>query len=58
MNAQEIIQYIASAEKKTPVKAAMAAMGWCENYVRLPLTTMEPAHWAVLEGLMKAHGLI
>ncbi len=26
-----------------PVKAAMAAMGFCENYLRLPLTPMEPA---------------
>jgi 4-hydroxy-tetrahydrodipicolinate synthase len=25
-----------------PAKAAVAAMGFCENYVRLPLTTMEP----------------
>ena len=27
-----------------PVKAAMAAMGFCENYLRLPLTAMEPEH--------------
>lgn len=31
-----------------PVKAAMASLGWCENYLRLPLTPMEPAHEAVL----------
>ena len=41
-----------------PVKAAMAAMGWCENYVRLPLTPMEPAHWEKLEALMREQGLI
>ena len=41
-----------------PVKAAMAAMGFCENYVRLPLTTMEPAHEAQLLALMKLRGLI
>ena len=27
-----------------PAKAAMAAMGFCENFVRLPLTTMEEPH--------------
>ena len=41
-----------------PVKAAMAAMGWCENYLRLPLTEMEPEHAAKLYALMRAHGLI
>ena len=53
-----LINALFSEVNPIPVKAAMAAMGWCENYVRLPLTPMEPAHWAVLEGLMKAHGLI
>jgi len=41
-----------------PVKAAMAAMGWCENFLRLPLTTMEPEHEAKLLELMRGHGLI
>ena len=27
-----------------PVKAAMAAMGYCDNYLRLPLTPMEDAN--------------
>ena len=27
-----------------PVKAAVAAMGYCENYLRLPLVPMEDAH--------------
>ncbi|MBR7082007.1 MAG: 4-hydroxy-tetrahydrodipicolinate synthase [Oscillospiraceae bacterium] len=40
-----------------PVKAAMAAMGFCENYVRLPLTTMEPAHYETLLENMRAVGL-
>ena len=31
-----------------PVKAAMAAMGFGEDYVRLPLTVMEDAHKEVL----------
>lgn len=41
-----------------PVKAAMAAMGFCENYVRLPLTTMEEEHEAKLIKLMKDQGLV
>ncbi|MBQ8529248.1 MAG: 4-hydroxy-tetrahydrodipicolinate synthase [Clostridia bacterium] len=41
-----------------PVKAAMAAMGYCENYLRLPLTTMEPDHEATLLSLMRDEGLI
>ena len=41
-----------------PVKAAMAAMGYGENYLRLPLTTMEPENEAKLLSLMKAEGLI
>ncbi len=41
-----------------PVKAAMAAMGFGENYVRLPLTAMEEAHEAVLLDEMRKLGLI
>ena len=41
-----------------PVKAAMAAMGWCENYLRLPLTEMEPEHAEKLFALMRGHGLL
>lgn len=40
-----------------PVKAALAAMGFGENYLRLPLTSMEPAHEARLLELMRAEGL-
>ena len=40
-----------------PVKAAMAAMGYCENYVRLPLVTMEEAHEASLLQKMRAAGV-
>lgn len=40
-----------------PVKAAMAAMGFCENYLRLPLTKMEPQHEEVLLGLMRENGI-
>ena len=41
-----------------PVKAAMAAMGWCKNYLRLPLTTMEPQNEEKLLRCMKEQGLI
>ena len=41
-----------------PVKAAMAAMGFGENSLRLPLTPMEKAHEEKLLGLMREQGLI
>lgn len=40
-----------------PVKAAMAAMGFGENYLRLPLTPMEADHEEVLLSLMREQGL-
>ena len=40
-----------------PAKAAMAAMGFGENYLRLPLTPMEPANEAKMLELMRAEGL-
>ena len=40
-----------------PVKAAMAAMGFCENYLRLPLVPMEENHRAVLLECMRNVGL-
>ena len=53
-----LINALFSEVNPIPVKAAMAAMGWCENIVRLPLTPMEEAHWAKLKGIMEGHGLI
>ena len=41
-----------------PVKAAVAAMGYCENYLRLPLTPMEKANEEKLLSLMKEQNLI
>ncbi|MDF2838331.1 MAG: dihydrodipicolinate synthase [Evtepia sp.] len=40
-----------------PVKAAMAAMGFCKNYFRLPLTTMEEANYERLLRCMREQGL-
>ena len=41
-----------------PAKAAVAAMGFCENYVRLPLTVMEPQNEEKLLKLMREQNLI
>lgn len=41
-----------------PVKAAMAAMGYGENSLRLPLTCMESAHEERLLGCMRDLGII
>lgn len=40
-----------------PVKAAMAAMGFCSEDIRLPLTPMEEAHKENLLALMRKAGL-
>ena len=40
-----------------PVKAAMAAMGFCENYLRLPLVPMEENHYQQLLECMKNAGI-
>lgn len=41
-----------------PAKAAVSAMGFGENYLRLPLTTMEPENEKKLLSLMKKENLI
>ena len=40
-----------------PAKAATAALGFGENYLRLPLTPMEPANEEKMLNLMRAEGL-
>ncbi len=40
-----------------PVKAAMSALGYCENFFRLPLTTMEESNQARLLRVMRDMGL-
>lgn len=54
----ELIKALFCEVNPIPVKAAMAAMGWGENFVRLPLTTMEPQNEAKLLDLMRGFGLI
>lgn len=41
-----------------PVKAALAAMGYCENRLRLPLTQMEPEHELLLLREMRKLGVL
>lgn len=53
-----LINALFSEVNPIPVKAAVAAMGYCENYVRLPLTTMDPEKEAVMLSLMKEQKLI
>ena len=53
----ELIKALFCEVNPIPVKAAMAALGFCENYVRLPLTPMEPAHKTVLLQCMRDQGI-
>lgn len=52
-----LIDALFSEVNPIPVKAAMAAMGFGENVLRLPLTPMEPQHEKVLLDCMKAAGI-
>ena len=52
-----LVKALFSEVNPIPAKAAMAAMGFCEDYVRLPLTSMEDATKAVLLDRMRAAGL-
>ena len=54
----ELINALFCEVNPIPVKAGMAAMGWCENYLRLPLTPMSAEKWPRLEAAMKEQGLI
>ena len=54
----KLIQALFCEVNPIPVKAAVAAMGFGENYLRLPLTQMEEAHAEVLYREMRALGLI
>ena len=53
-----LINALFSEVNPIPVKAAMAAMGYCKNYLRLPMTPMEEGHWEKLRALMVEQGLI
>ena len=53
----ELINALFCEVNPIPVKAACAAMGLCENHVRLPLTPMEEDHRQNLLRLMRKAGL-
>lgn len=53
-----LINALFSEVNPIPAKAAMAAMGYGENELRLPLTEIEPEHKEKLFKLMKEQGLI
>ena len=53
-----LINALFSEVNPIPAKAAMAAMGFCKDYLRLPLSTMEEGHKAALLKLMAEQGLI
>lgn len=52
-----LINALFSEVNPIPVKAAMAKMGFCEDYLRLPLTPMEDAAREVLYKEMKNAGI-
>ena len=53
-----LINALFSEVNPIPVKAAVAAMGFGEDYLRLPLTPMEDEHRKVLFDLMREQNLI
>lgn len=53
----QLIDALFSEVNPIPVKAAAAAMGLCENSVRLPLTTMDEAKYQKMLVLMREQGL-
>ena len=52
-----LIKALFSEVNPIPVKAAMAAMGFCSNTLRLPLVPMEEEHWQVLLNRMREVGI-
>lgn len=52
-----LIRSLFSEVNPIPVKAAMAAMGFCENFLRLPMTTMEESHYNTMIERMRAVGI-
>jgi 4-hydroxy-tetrahydrodipicolinate synthase len=54
---RRLIADLFSEVNPIPVKAAMAAMGFCDNYVRLPLTPMEEDHYNELIAEMRKQGV-
>lgn len=58
MDLLPLINALFSEVNPIPAKAAVSAMGYGKNILRLPLTQMESDHEAVLMSLMREQGLI
>ena len=54
----EFISLLFCETNPIPVKAAMAKLGWCEDFLRLPLVPMESAHREKMFAEMKKLGII
>ena len=52
-----LINSLFSEVNPIPARSAVAALGFGENYLRLPLTPMEPEHEAVMFECMRQQGL-
>lgn len=52
-----LINALFSEVNPIPVKAAVSAMGFGENYLRLPLTPMEDANWNKLRAILIENGI-
>jgi 4-hydroxy-tetrahydrodipicolinate synthase len=53
-----LINALFSEVNPIPVKSAMAAMGFCDEFLRSPLTIMEEPRRSVLLNEMKKQGII
>ena len=53
----ELVNSLFCEVNPIPVKAAMAAMGFCEDFLRLPLTPMEEGNRRRLLNAMRANGI-
>ena len=54
----ELIMALFSEVSPIPIKAAMSARGFCDNFLRLPLTTMEPQNETKLFDAMRKAGIM
>ena len=52
-----LIRALFSEVNPIPVKAAMARLGYCENYLRMPLTPMEEEHEVRMVRIMQDLGI-
>ncbi|MEG2000560.1 MAG: 4-hydroxy-tetrahydrodipicolinate synthase [Evtepia sp.] len=53
----ELISALFCEVNPIPVKAAMSALGFCDNFLRMPLSTMEDANYQRLLTAMRNQGL-